>query len=206
MTNEIKPKNIYQKIQRVRSELVSLNLKKSGKNTYSNFTYYELGDFLPALNQLMDVYGLATRFVIHPENDGQKERAVLEVFNSERPEDKIVYFSETASVEIGKKRDGTGGADPIQNLGGKITYMRRYLLMMAFEIVESDSVENQDKVKEKTQVDLDEESKKKILAATDLQELADVCKAIKEEKGPKYIREILNLYNARKEAIENDNS
>src|SRR3972149_9623008 len=128
MTNEknkeIVVKNVYQKIQKVRRQLVELNLKKSGKNEYSRFTYYELGDFLPSLNKLMDENGLTTRFIIP-----HKDKAILEVINSDKPEEKIVFMSPTAEVEIGKKKDGTGGADPIQNLGGKITYMRRYLLM-----------------------------------------------------------------------------
>lgn len=50
--------NLYQKIQRIRVELQKLKLKKSGTNKYAGFNYYELGDFLPALNKLADKYGV----------------------------------------------------------------------------------------------------------------------------------------------------
>lgn len=202
MATEQKAKNIYQKIQHVRAELVKLNLKKTGRNTYSNFTYYELGDFLPTLNRLMDENGLMTRFVIQPKNNNTPEKAVLEIFNTDNPEERVTFYSETAEVEIGKKKDGTGGADAIQNLGGKITYMRRYLLMSAFEIVESDRVDQKPPSKGE---DLDDESVKKISDAKTLDELAQVCRAIKEKKGPKYQKALMEVYTKRKGEIENEN-
>lgn len=199
------PKNVYQKIQRVRAELVNMNLRKTGKNTYSNFTYYELGDFLPALNRLMDKYGVFTRFVIQSKNGNSPEKAVLEVFNADKPEEKVVFYSETAEVAIGKKANGTGGAEPIQNLGGKITYMRRYLLMNAFEIVESDRTDTQDQ-NNPADLSLDEESVKKIDAAKDLEELATVCRDIRSKKGPKYHKALTAIYTRRKGELENANS
>lgn len=196
--NSKKPMNVYKKIQKVRAELVSLNLKKTGKNNYSNFTYYELGDFLPSLNKLMNDEGLMTRFVIT-----EKEMAVLEVFNSDNPEERVVFRSRTAKVEIGKKRDGTGGAEPIQNLGGKITYMRRYLLMIAFEISDNDMV---DRAKNATQTptELDAKSLKKINKAKNLKELNAVSREIKETKGSKYEKSLINNYTRRKGELENE--
>lgn len=193
--------NVYQKIQRVRAELVKLNLKKTGKNTYSNFTYYELGDFLPSLNKLMDQYGLYTRFVIQSKNGNSPEKAVLEVRNTAKPEEKEVFYSETAEVRIGQKSNGTGGADPIQNLGGKITYMRRYLLMNAFEIVETDRVDTQDQ-NNPDELELDEVSLKAIAEAKDLEGLATVCKDIKAKKGPKFQKALMTAYTNRKGELE----
>jgi len=192
---EVKEMNVYQKIQEVRSELVKLNLKKTGKNTYSNFNYYELGDFLPSLNKLMGEIGLMTRFTM------PDPRAVLEVFNAVKPEEKIVFFIPTAEVEIGKTKDGTGGAQPIQNLGGQITYLRRYLLMIAFEIVESDAV---DEKKQDFKYKLDTKSVAKIKKAKDLQELGEIAKSLKELKGPKYIKSLVECYTQKKEELENE--
>jgi len=192
---EVKEKNVYQKIQEVRSQLVKLNLKKTGKNTYSNFDYYELGDFLPSLNKLMGEIGLMTRFTI------TKEKAVLQVFNAAKPEEVIVFFIPTAEVEIGKTKSGTGGAQPIQNLGGQITYMRRYLLMIAFEIVESDAI---DEKKQDFKHKLDTKSVNKIKKAKDLEELGEICKAIKEKKGPKYQKSLVECYTKKKEELENE--
>jgi hypothetical protein len=197
--------NIYEKIQHIRAELVGLNLKKTGKNTYSNFTYYELGDFLPSLNKLMDKFGICTRFIIQPKKNEEVEKAVLEVFNSRKPEEKVVFYSETAEVSIGKKADGTGGADRIQNLGGKITYMRRYLMMIAFEIVESDQVDAKDQTKNTNapeNLSLNAEEIKKIKEAKDLESLAAICKDMKAKKGPKYQKSLITYYTARKGELE----
>jgi len=190
--------NVYKKIQHVRAELVKLNLKKTGVNSYSNFTYYELGDFLPTLNMLMDKYGLCTRFVIQPKNENNPEKALLEVVNSDNPEEAVVFYSETAEVEIGKKRDGSGGADKIQNLGGKITYMRRYLLMNAFEIIESDLVDD----KPSSKYPLDDASLEKISKVKTLDELNSVCRSIKEVKGEKYQSALIVAYTAKKKELD----
>lgn len=195
--------NVYQKIQYVRAELVKLNLKKTGKNTYSSFVYYELGDFLPSLNKLMAETGLMTRFVIQSKTPNNPEKAVLEVFNSANPEEKVVFYSETAEVEIGKKKDGTGGADAIQNLGGKITYMRRYLMMTAFEIVESDAVDRKDQKQNTTELSISDEEIKSIANAKDMTELSTICNAIKAKRGANYSKSLVTYYTKRKGELEN---
>ena len=53
MTEENKL-NIYQKIQKARVELQNSKLKKSGKNDFSKYEYFELGDFLPNINKICD--------------------------------------------------------------------------------------------------------------------------------------------------------
>lgn len=183
------------KIQSVRNSLVTLNLKKSGRNDYSKFNYYEMGDFLPSLNKLMDEAGLMTRFVLNT------DKAVLEVFNSEKPEEKVVFYSPVAEVEIGKSASG-GGAQPIQNLGGKITYMRRYLLMIAFEISETEAVD--DKAQDFKNKELDEENVLKLKSATSLQELNAIANKIKNSVGAEYQKSLVAHYTTKKEEL-NDN-
>jgi len=178
-------KNLYQKLSEARFELQGLKLKKSGKNTYSNFEYYELGDFLPAINALCRKHGLFTRFNVV--TNRRTELAVLTVLNSENPEEKIDFVSPTAEVEIGKKKDGTGGAEPIQNLGGKITYMRRYMLFNAFEMVESDMV---DSINKELAGELPEAEIEKINASKTFKELTAVCGKLKE----KYKVEVINPF------------
>lgn len=196
-------KNVYQKIQYVRAELVKLGLKKTGNNIYSKFTYYELSDFLPALNKLNNEVGLMTYFHMKPKTDATPEIAILDVINTEKPEEKIVFDSETVNVDIGKKRDGTGGADPIQNLGGKMTYMRRYLLMMAFEISEPDTVDaNKQSKTQSTDLEIDEETKKKIYETKSHEELHKLCGELKNKLGPKYLKSLMDHYTARKEDFE----
>ena len=132
---------LFQKIAKARVDLQNKNIKKSGNNRYSGFTYYELSDILPEINNLCTELDMLTVFSITKTDDF--EVGILKIIDSAKPLQIMEFRAPTAETCIGKKKDGSGGADPIQNLGGKITYMRRYLLMIAFEIVESDTVDQQ---------------------------------------------------------------
>ena len=46
--------NLNESIIKIRVELQKSNLKKSGENKYAGFKYFELADFLPRLNELMN--------------------------------------------------------------------------------------------------------------------------------------------------------
>ena len=117
--------NIYEKIQTVKELLLKENLKKSGKNDYANYSYYELGDFLPSIIRLCTEQKLFTSISF------DNESALLEIVNSENPEEKVIYTSPMRSLEL-------KGCNAIQSLGGVETYSRRYLYMNAFDIVEND--------------------------------------------------------------------
>ena len=120
--------NIYSKLQKMRVELQGMQLKKSGKNTFAGYSYYELGDFLPAINKLMDDNAVCS--VITYSDDC----AMLELVNTEKPEEKVTFTSPMREAVL-------KGAHPIQNLGAMETYSRRYLYMTAFEIVEADALD-----------------------------------------------------------------
>lgn len=137
MAEEIKKLNIYQKLQKSRVELQVKNLKKSGKNSYSNYEYFELGDFLPGVNEVCNNNGLATIFHF------EKEIATLSVIDVDNPES-IIKFETPIEMAAIK------GSSTIQQIGGTQTYARRYLYMMAFEIAETDIVD-------KSEVDLDKQ-------------------------------------------------
>ena len=137
--------NLMQKIARARVMLQKKNLKKSGQNNFANFKYFELADFLPAVNEIFDELGLYAEFFITPEDrsidDGtgqilvQPEIAHLNIYNSENPTEQARHFTSMIAEA------GTKGATPIQQLGSVHTYMRRYLYMEALEIVESDALD-----------------------------------------------------------------
>ena len=57
---DISKMNIFTKIQHVRAELQTKNIIKSGINKFSGFSYFELSDFLPAINELCLKYHLFT--------------------------------------------------------------------------------------------------------------------------------------------------
>ena len=133
--------NIYEKIQCVKQLLLNTNVKKSGQNKFANYTYYELADFLPVL------IGLCTEQKLFTRVSFDNELATLEIINSEKPEEKVVYTSPMRELEL-------KGCNAIQGLGGVETYSRRYLYMCAFDIVENDmfdAVESKEEVNKVSQ-------------------------------------------------------
>jgi len=157
--------NIYQKITKVRVELQNMKLEKTGKN--QTMTYFELGDLLPAVNSLCEKYELMTRLSIDTQYD--KEQAILTIFNALEPQESVDFTAPTAQAQLPHGQE-------IQNLGAKITYMRRYMLMTAFEIVESDIV---DKVNKELTDQLTDADIKKIESAKTPEQLAKICSALK---------------------------
>lgn len=119
--------NIYEKIQEIRCELQNIVLKKSGKNKFAGYEYFELKDFLPTINELMKKYKITSTVSF-------SDIAVLTLINIEKPEEREIFTSPMSSANL-------KGCHEVQNLGAVQTYLRRYLYVNAFEIVESDPLE-----------------------------------------------------------------
>lgn len=117
--------NIYEKMQEAKVRLQEKKLKKTGINRFSNYQYYELGDFMPAINEICKELKLFTQVTF------EKEVAKLTIIDTEKIEDKLEYCSEMVKATL-------KGCNEIQALGGAQTYQRRYLYMNAFEISEND--------------------------------------------------------------------
>ena len=126
--------NVLQKLSEARVLLQNKDIKKSGKNNYSNFNYFQLDDFLPHINQIFHDLGLSSHFYISSNELGIMT-AVLNIYNSEEPNEVITFQSPVEDT-------GIKGASPIQALGGQHTYMRRYLWLEAMEITEADTVDS----------------------------------------------------------------
>ena len=119
--------HVYSKLQKARVLLQEKELKKSGFNSYANFKYFELADFLPSINVIFNNLSLCSVFSI---SDGI---ATLRIFDSEFG-GLIIFRSPIADAASGK-------APPIQALGSMHTYLRRYLMLNALEITEHDAVD-----------------------------------------------------------------
>ena len=117
--------NIYEKLQTVRVELQKTALKKSGVNKFAGFKYFELGDFIPAVNVLFHEHKMLAAFNI------LNDLATLTIVNAEAPKEMIVFSSPFADANI-------KGTTPVQSLGGAHTYLKRYLYLNALEIVDND--------------------------------------------------------------------
>lgn len=119
--------NVYKKLQAARKKLHHTPLGKSGKNSFAKFNYFELGDFIPEVTAIFDEIGLCG--VVNFNTD----TATLTVHDTDA--DGQIVFS-TPLVHANMDR-----VQAIQNLGATHTYLRRYLWLMAMEIVENDVVD-----------------------------------------------------------------
>lgn len=117
--------NIYEKMETAKVMLQKKELKKTGENKFSNYKYYELGDFMPAINEICLELKIFTKVNFDP------DFATLTIIDIEKPESTLTYNSEMVKAEL-------KGCNTIQALGGIQTYQRRYLYMNAFEISEND--------------------------------------------------------------------
>lgn len=129
---------VYKSLAIARVRLQEENLKKSGENKYSNFTYFELKDFLPAINKINAELNLFSMFNFP--NESIDKKATLTIMSTEDGSE-IVFESEVAECIMKTKE---GRVNPIQEQGAKHTYIRRYLYMEAYEIAENDLVDSMD--------------------------------------------------------------
>ena len=141
------------KLQQVRVELQKKNIKKSGENTYSKFSYYELSDFLPIVNELFLTHKITSQFSLF------KDRAELKLIDAESSE--TLTFETAVNHDIQLKQV-TG----MQIIGAVNTYAKRYCYYNALELTENDlldSVAGSDKV-----VNSNKASAKQVALLTDL--------------------------------------
>lgn len=162
---QVKPLTLNEKLLKIKLELRKTLNKKSGYNQHSKFYYYQLEDFMPQVLELFSQYSIYSEYYIDTElvtveettvkNETENtltttkkpvEYAYLYLQNLENEDDEMVYKLRTAEASV-------YGASAIQNLGAKITYMKRYLYMSLLDIVEPDAVDaapqgNVDQVKQ----------------------------------------------------------
>lgn len=165
--------NIYEKIINITLDFQKKEVKRSGYNEYVGYQYFELGDIVPPLNELMAKYKVTMKIIY------EKEHAQMDLINAEKPEDRICYFCPMADVSL-------KGAHAIQNLGAQETYIRRYFLMTAFNIVENDYYDAIQGKEEKEKKELIEEinliCKEKIKRGKTREEIINETPEIKELK------------------------
>ena len=126
---------VYAKLQKCRVELQNMELKKSGHNKFQGYKYFELRDFLPAINTLFDIYGLCYSL--------QFDRDMANMFVVDVDTGSSIKFCCPMESAVLK------GCQPVQNLGGSLTYISRYLLCLALAVSESDIVDSSEPLKEK---------------------------------------------------------
>lgn len=110
-----------------RVTLQSTKLQKSGHNNFAQYYYFELGDFLPEIQNIFNNLGLCG--VVSFTND----MATLTITDMED--------GTTLNITSPMSSAALKGCHEVQNLGAVQTYLRRYLWVTAMEIVEHDALE-----------------------------------------------------------------
>lgn len=137
-----KEKNLNESIINIRVKLQNAKLKKSGKNKFAGFDYFELADFLPKLNELMLSEGLNDRFYI------KDDLATLEIQKGGEINTYTMPFV-MFETPTNRREDKTTGEvyevktmQDIQYLGALNTYYKRYLYLNAFGITDGDVIDS----------------------------------------------------------------
>ena len=175
--------NVYKKLQTVRKQFAENPLKKSGRNEFSKYDYFELEDFSPLAQLKFDAVGLCP-VCTFPAPD----KVQMIIYNSDTPEEHIVFESPFAVPNV-------KGMNEAQAVGAAKTYAKRYLYYDVLEISEHDHMEDPSNIPEIT------------MLKSGIKEAIKNISSIDKELRPK-ISEILikhygsNDYNAMKDGDE----
>lgn len=134
------------KIQKAIEIIKGKNLKKQGKNTFSKYDYYTPEQVSELVIGATHEVKLLTKFDLIRNDLGITGR--LSIFDIESTEQPIVYEMASAIPDI-------KATNISQQLGGAMTYTKRYLLMNAFDIADNnldfDTTENTQTTAKKTE-------------------------------------------------------
>jgi len=116
--------SVYKKLNNARLELQNTKLSKSGHNKFAGYKYFELGDFLPTINNIFSKAGLCG----------------VVSFTSDLATLTITDIDDNSQITITSPMGSAAlkGCHEVQNVGAVETYQRRYLWVVAMEIVEHD--------------------------------------------------------------------
>ena len=131
-----KADNVYLKLLKARAAFAKESIQKTGKNMYMAFKYFELSDIVPSAISIFTELGLIP--IVNFTND----TAAMLIIDCDNPADFISFsapFNQISPIISNSK--GTNATNEMQALGASITYMRRYLYMIALDICENDEID-----------------------------------------------------------------
>lgn len=127
--------NVYGKLLAARAKFLESDIQKTGKNMHLSFKYFELDDIVPTATRIFTEVGLI------PVVNFTTDTATMTVVNIDNPEETIVFVAPFNQIAPIISNTGKQATNEMQALGSSITYMRRYLYMIALDICESDSID-----------------------------------------------------------------
>lgn len=127
--------NVYQKLIEAREKFLVSDINQSGKNMQLSFKYFELKDIVPTITHIFKDLGLlaVARFT--------DTVATLTVVNTDNPEETIDFPVPFNQIQPIVSNAGKQVTNDMQALGSSITYMRRYLYLIAMDICVNDEIE-----------------------------------------------------------------
>lgn len=125
-------RSLNESIIKIRVDLQNSKLKKSGKNNFAGFDYFELSDFLPRLNELMLEEGVNDLFTI---KDGEAKLTLI------KGKEKQEYTMPFVMFNTPLNKNGQPSMQDIQYLGALNTYYKRYLYLNAFGVTDGEVID-----------------------------------------------------------------
>lgn len=127
--------NVYQKLIEAREKFLTSDINQSGKNMQLSFKYFELKDIVPTITHIFKELGLlaVARF--------SDTVATLTIVNTDNPEETIDFPVPFNQIQPIVSNAGKQVTNDMQALGSSITYMRRYLYLIAMDICVNDEIE-----------------------------------------------------------------
>ena len=127
--------NIYQKLLKARAMFLEADVKKTGKNMHLSFKYFELEDIVPTATRIFGEVGIV------PLVNFTADTATMTMVNTDNPEETVTFVSPFNQIAPIVSNTGKQATNEMMALGSSITYMRRYLYMIALDICESDGID-----------------------------------------------------------------
>ena len=127
--------NVWQKLLTARAKFLEADVQKTGKNMHLSFKYFELEDIVPTGTRIFKEIGLIGLVSF------TADTAQMTVVNTDNPEETISFFAPFNQISPIISNAGKQATNEMQALGSSITYMRRYLWMMALDVCESDGID-----------------------------------------------------------------
>lgn len=134
-TNTTKATNVYQKLIKARALFLASNPNKSGKNMQLAFKYFELDDIVPIATKIFEEVGLISLVSF------EGEYAKMTIVDTDNPESGTTFTVPFKPIEPIISNSGKQVTNEMQALGSSITYIRRYLYMIALDICEPDGID-----------------------------------------------------------------
>lgn len=120
--------SVYKKLQQARVKLQQTKMNKSGHNKFAGYKYFELADFLNHIQVIFNEIGLCG----------------VVSFTSDIATLKVIDIDDGSHIEFTSPMGSAAlkGCHEVQNIGAVETYQRRYLYVVALEIVEHDAIDS----------------------------------------------------------------